>query len=193
MVGNFDKRADFNFLIVNFPFICSNIPTSPAYGDNVSHLIRHSRSCGSYHHFLDRGLLSQGFLLATLKVSIRRFYGRQRDLVNRYELPVSYMTMDLSSPPVFSEVRVTRSLVLCVWFVDRCLSFFLLFHLSLCCLFFFDIRNLTTPLLSSNSSSPRKEGWVHKTCYRSSCTNHEGERSCTMYMLVVDILVLITL
>jgi len=29
----------------------------------------------------------------------------------------------LSSPPVFSEVRVTRSLVLYVCFVDRCLSF----------------------------------------------------------------------
>ena len=28
-----------------------------------------------------------------------------------------------SSPPVFSGVRVTRSLVLCVCFVDRCLSF----------------------------------------------------------------------
>ena len=30
----------------------------------------------------------------------------------------------LSSPPVFSGVRVTRSLVLCVCFVDRCLSYF---------------------------------------------------------------------
>jgi hypothetical protein len=29
----------------------------------------------------------------------------------------------LSSPPVFSGVRVTRSLVLCVCFVDRCLVF----------------------------------------------------------------------
>jgi hypothetical protein len=29
----------------------------------------------------------------------------------------------LSSPPVLSWVRVTRSLVLCVCFVDRCLSF----------------------------------------------------------------------
>ena len=33
----------------------------------------------------------------------------------------------LSSPPVFSGVRVTRSLVLCVRFVDRYLSFFPLF------------------------------------------------------------------
>ena len=32
----------------------------------------------------------------------------------------------LSSPPVFSGVRVTRSLVLCVCFVDRCLYFFFL-------------------------------------------------------------------
>jgi hypothetical protein len=30
----------------------------------------------------------------------------------------------MSSPPVFSEVRVTRSLVLCVLCVDRCLSFY---------------------------------------------------------------------
>jgi len=29
----------------------------------------------------------------------------------------------MSSPPVFSAVRVTRSLVLYVYFVDRCLSF----------------------------------------------------------------------
>jgi len=29
----------------------------------------------------------------------------------------------LSSPPVFSRVRVTRSLVVCVCLVDRCLSF----------------------------------------------------------------------
>jgi hypothetical protein len=29
----------------------------------------------------------------------------------------------MSSPPVFKGVRVTQSLVLCVCFVDRCLSF----------------------------------------------------------------------
>ena len=27
-----DKRDDFNFKIVNFPFLCSNIPSGPAYG-----------------------------------------------------------------------------------------------------------------------------------------------------------------
>ena len=55
----------------------------------------------------------------------------------------------LSSPPVFTGVRVTRSLVLYVCFVDRCLYFF---FWPLCCLFFFDIRILIAPLVSSNSS-----------------------------------------
>jgi hypothetical protein len=35
----YDKRDDFNFPIVNFPFICSNIPTVPAYGAYISQLI----------------------------------------------------------------------------------------------------------------------------------------------------------
>jgi hypothetical protein len=55
----------------------------------------------------------------------------------------------LSAPRYLVRVRVTRSLVLCVCFVDRCLSFFLW---PLCCLFSFDLRILITPLVSSNSS-----------------------------------------
>ena len=58
----------------------------------------------------------------------------------------------LSSPPVFSGVRVTRSLVLYVCFVDRCLSFCTFSFGPLCCLFFVDIRIPITPLISSNSS-----------------------------------------
>jgi hypothetical protein len=43
-----DKRDNFNFLIVNFPFICSNIPTASAYGVYISKLTRYSRGYGSY-------------------------------------------------------------------------------------------------------------------------------------------------
>jgi hypothetical protein len=56
-----------------------------------------------------------------------------------------YSKMSIS---VISGVRITRSLVLCVCLVDRCLYFF---FWSLCCLFF-DIRILITSLVSSNSS-----------------------------------------
>ena len=57
----------------------------------------------------------------------------------------------LSSPPVFSGVRVTWSFALCVCFVYRCLSIYL-FLWPLCCLFFFDLRIRITSLVSSNSS-----------------------------------------
>ena len=47
----YDKRDDFNFLIVNFPFICSRIPAAPEYAVYISHLIQYFRACGSYPHF----------------------------------------------------------------------------------------------------------------------------------------------
>ena len=37
-------RDDFNFPIVNSPFICSNIPAAPAYGVYISQLMRYSRA-----------------------------------------------------------------------------------------------------------------------------------------------------
>ena len=97
----YDKRDDFNFIIVNLPFICSNIPAAPAYGVYISHLIRYSRACGSYQDFVDRGLLltkkllNQGFLLVKLKSSLRKFYGPHHDLVDRYGISVSQMTTDM--------------------------------------------------------------------------------------------------
>jgi hypothetical protein len=69
----FDKSDDFNFPIVNLPFICSNIPAAPAYGVYISQLIRYYRACGTYQDFVDRGcvltrkLLNKGFLLVQLK------------------------------------------------------------------------------------------------------------------------------
>jgi hypothetical protein len=66
----YDKRDDFNFPIVNYPFICSNIPAAPAYGVYISQLIRYSRACGSYQDFLDRGLLLTSAPLVTPVVLI---------------------------------------------------------------------------------------------------------------------------
>ena len=40
-----DKRDDLNFHITNFPFLSSNVPSSPAYGVFDSQLIRYVRTC----------------------------------------------------------------------------------------------------------------------------------------------------
>jgi hypothetical protein len=37
-ISIYDKRDDFDFAIVNFSILCSNIPLSPAYGVYVSQL-----------------------------------------------------------------------------------------------------------------------------------------------------------
>ena len=38
----YDKRDDFDFHIVNFPFLSSNIPSGPSYGVYISQLIRYA-------------------------------------------------------------------------------------------------------------------------------------------------------
>ena len=61
--GLYDKRDDFTFPIVNFPFISSNIPASPAYGVYISQLLHYSRACAEYIDFLDRAqMLGQKLL-----------------------------------------------------------------------------------------------------------------------------------
>ena len=78
----YDKQDDFSFSIVNFPYLCSNIPSSPAYGRYVSQLIPYERACSAYDQFLNRGklltdkLLLQGFQQYRLKAAFRKFYGR---------------------------------------------------------------------------------------------------------------------
>ena len=68
-----------------------------------------------------------------------------------HELPI--LPEHPSSPPVFSGVRVTRSLVLCVCFVDRCLSFcpFFLLAIELSVLLRVTASDYL-PLVSSNPS-----------------------------------------
>jgi hypothetical protein len=68
MTQLYDKRDDFKFSIVNFPYLCSNtcIPASPTYGVFISQFIRYARACFTDDQFLVRGslltnkLMSQG-------------------------------------------------------------------------------------------------------------------------------------
>ena len=78
----YDKRDDFNFPIVNLPFLSSNIPSAQAYGVYVSQLIRYAIACSKYQDYIDRGkllttrLLAQGYLKPKLVSTLRKFYGK---------------------------------------------------------------------------------------------------------------------
>ena len=97
----YDKRDDFNFSVVNFPFLCGNIPTSPAYGVFVSQLIRFARANSSYSDFkfrccrLIQRLLRQGYALARLQSTFGKFYNRHNYLITKYDFSESCMSQDL--------------------------------------------------------------------------------------------------
>ena len=88
----YDKRDDFNFPIVNFPFMSSNIPSCPAYGVYISQLIRYLRACTFYLDFRERHrslavkLFSQGFTVHGLARSFKKFYGRHSEEFTKYDM-----------------------------------------------------------------------------------------------------------
>jgi len=53
----YNKRDVVTFSTVNFPFIGSNIPASPAYGVDISQLVCYSRACDWYGDFQHRAQL----------------------------------------------------------------------------------------------------------------------------------------
>ena len=75
----YDKRDDFDFHIVNFPFLSSNFPSSLSYGVYLYQLIRYARSCSYYddfgyrHKLLVDRLLSQGYEVKRLRNSFKNF------------------------------------------------------------------------------------------------------------------------
>ena len=99
-----DKHGDINFHIMctNFPFLSSNIPSSPANGVFISQLIRYARACSSYECailrvvWLSNKLLVQGYVKERFKSSLRKVYGRYGDLTKQYEVPLSRMLHDIS-------------------------------------------------------------------------------------------------
>ena len=97
----YDKRDDFNFDIVNFPFLCGNIPQSPSNGVYISQLIRYARASTLYDDFLSRScrltskLLRQGYERFKLISAFKKFYGRHKILVDRYKVSVTHIISDL--------------------------------------------------------------------------------------------------
>ena len=98
----YDKRDDFNFHITNFPFLRSNIPSSPAYGVFISQLIRYARALLLLWMFYFWGrcdfpisFSGKGYVKERLKSSLSKFYDRYVDLTKQYEVPLSRMLHDI--------------------------------------------------------------------------------------------------
>ena len=81
---------NFHFGIVNFPFMCSNIPAGPAYGIYISQLVRIGRICDNYEDFVSRNrlvttrLIKQGFRYSKLCHCFKKFSRRHNNIFNKY-------------------------------------------------------------------------------------------------------------
>ena len=97
----YDKRDDFNFKIINFPNMCSNIPASPAYGVyTIWQLIRYARASSNYfdvlkrHLYLRNRLVDQGYQKIRLIRSLKKFIFRYQDLVEKYSVSAETIIND---------------------------------------------------------------------------------------------------
>ena len=79
----YDKRDDFGFPIVNFPWLSGDVPRLPSYGIYISQLVRFARCCTSVFLFYYKNLqitsilLTQGYTyhklrswLAVLRINV---------------------------------------------------------------------------------------------------------------------------
>jgi hypothetical protein len=107
----YDKRDDFNFEIVNFPFLDGNIPKGPSYGIYISQLVRYARACSCVKDFNDRNrlltkkLLKQGFLYHNLWRKFAKFHSKYSDLISKYNVPLKWhLTNGISQPSFYGDV-----------------------------------------------------------------------------------------
>ena len=75
----YDKRDDFDFEIVNFPFLDGDVPRSTSYGVYISQLIRFARASSYVADFntrnklLTQKLLKQGYRYHILRKTFSKF------------------------------------------------------------------------------------------------------------------------
>ena len=110
----YDKRDDFDFDIVNFPFLDGNVPRRTSYGVYISQLIRFARASSNVSDFncrnkaLTAKLLKQGYRYHKLRKAFSKFYRRHSELVEKYNVSVKKFLQQGMSDPEFYDDLVYR-------------------------------------------------------------------------------------
>ena len=88
----YDKRDDFDFDIVNFPFPDGDVPRRTSYGVYISQLIRFARASSNLNDFnyrnkaLTAKLLRQGYRYFKLRKAFSKFYRKHSALLEKYSV-----------------------------------------------------------------------------------------------------------
>ena len=108
----YDKRDDFGFNIVNFPWLDGDVPRLPSYGIYISQLIRYARACTDILDFHSRNLqitkklLGQGFRFHKLVKTFWKFYKNYSQLLLKFGSihATEYITMGITQPVFYGDM-----------------------------------------------------------------------------------------
>ena len=107
----YDKRDDFDFDIVNFPFLDGDVPRSTSYGVYISQLIRFARVSSHVVDFNARNksltakLLQQGYRYHKLRKTFSKFYRRHYELVSKFNVGLkTLLHQGLSEPEFYGDL-----------------------------------------------------------------------------------------
>ena len=106
------KRVDdFDFEIVNFPFLDGDVPRSTSYGVYISQLIRFARASSYVADFNTRNKLltqkplKQGYQYHKLRKTFSKFYRRYYDLISKFQVGLkSLLRQGLSEPDFYGDL-----------------------------------------------------------------------------------------
>ena len=106
----YDERDDFDFDIVNFPFLDGDVPRRPSYGVYISQFIRFDRVCSHVEDFNARNkclmakLLKQGYRYHKLR-AFSKFYRRHYELISNFHVGLkSLLHQGLSQQELYGDL-----------------------------------------------------------------------------------------
>ena len=103
----YDKCDDYNFDIVNFPFLDGDVPRRASYGVYISQLIRFAKVCDhvadfdARNKYLTAKLLQQGYRYHKLRKTFSKFYRRHYELISKFNIGLKTLLREGLSEPEF--------------------------------------------------------------------------------------------
>ena len=106
----YDIRDDFDFDIVNFPFLDGDVPRRTSYGVYISQLIRFARASSNLNDFnyrnkaLTAKLIRQSYRYFKLRKAFSKFYRRHSALVEKYSVSLKTRQQGISEPEFYGDL-----------------------------------------------------------------------------------------
>ena len=108
----YDRRDDFGFPMVDFPWLSGGVPGLPSYGIYISQLVRFARCCTSVFDFHSKNLqitsklLTQGYRCRRLRKTFGRFFGSCSGLLSKFgEISFQdYVSQGIAHPVFYGDL-----------------------------------------------------------------------------------------